>query len=407
MHDPRLAPALLFFGLHLASASAATAVAPAVQAQAPAQAQAQAQARVRARDLGIPFEGQPGRWNAITDVPGVEVGHTTLVRGSGRLVVGTGPVRTGVTAILPHGKGSRVRSVAAIAPLNGNGEMTGSHWIAESGFLESPILLTNTGSVGVVRDAVIAWGNRHFQHKGELDEAFGLPVVAETYDGPLNDINGQHVRPEHAWAALDHARTGPVAEGNVGSGTGMVTSEFKGGIGTSSRIVEMEQGRYVVGVLVQANYGRREDLRILGVPVGREIPDLRPAGPNYREKDGSIIIVVATDAPLLPHQMARVARRAGLGLGRLGSVSYQSSGDLFIAFGPAEPPENRKGLQEFATLPNYAMDPLLRATVEATEEAIVNALVAAETMTGANGNTVYALPHARLVEVMRKYRVIH
>lgn len=394
-----LLPALLLLGLLTDGHSALGAASAAAASAAPV--------RVRARDLGIPFEGQPGRWNAITDVPGVEVGHTTLVRGSGPLVVGAGPVRTGITAILPHGRRSRARSVAAIAPLNGNGEMTGSHWVVESGFLESPILLTNTGSVGVVRDAVLAWGNRHFRTTGQLDEAFGLPVVAETYDGPLNDINGQHLRQEHAWAALDGASSGPVAEGNVGGGTGMVTSDFKGGIGTSSRVVQMPQGRYVVGVLVQANYGRRSDLRILGAPVGREIQELRPTGPGYREKDGSIIVVIATDAPLLPHQMARLARRAGLGLGRLGAVSYQSSGDLFIAFGPAEPPENGRGLQEFSTLPNHALDPLLLATVEATEESIVNALVAAETMTGVNGNTVYALPHARLVEVLRKYHVIH
>jgi len=381
------------------------------QGQGQSQGQSQAQRRPRARDLGIPFEGQPGPRNAITDVAGVEVGHTTLIRGDGQLVPGKGPVRTGVTAILPVGKNSRARSVAAVVSLNGNGELTGSHWVNESGFLETPILLTNTHSVGVVRDAVIAWGNRRFPPRQFADEAFSLAVVGETYDGFLNDINGQHVRPEHVFAALDGARSGPVAEGNVGGGTGMVTSEWKGGIGTSSRVVTLPQGRYVVGVLVQANYGRRPDLRILGAPVGRELPEQLPSGPRVpggpgREKDGSIIVVIATDAPLLPHQMARLCRRAALGLGRLGAVSYQSSGDLFIAFGPAEPQPDSHGLQHFTALPNDAIDPLLRGTVQSTEESIVNALVSAETMVGINGNTVHALPHDRLLSVLRKYHIL-
>ena len=359
----------------------------------------------RARALGIPFEGQPGRWNAITDVPQVEVGHTTLISGTGPLKVGQGPVRTGVTAIFPHGKSSRARSVAGVVSLNGNGELTGSHWLTESGFLESPIILTNTHSVGVAHDAVIAWGNRHFPPRGLLDEAFSLPVVAETYDGVLNDINGFHVKPEHVFAALDSARSGPVSEGNVGGGTGMMTSEFKGGIGTSSRVVSLPSGKYTVGVLVQANYGRRGDLRIAGVPIGKEIADLMPVFPQLQEKrrDGSLIVVVGTDAPLLPHQMARLVRRVSVGLGRLGAVSYNSSGDIFIGFGMPEPEPTATGIQTWTAISNEGIDKLLQATVHATEESIVNALIAAETMVGASGATVYALPHDRLREVLRKY----
>jgi D-aminopeptidase len=382
--------------------------------------------RPRARELGIQFEGTPGRHNAITDVPGVEVGHTTLVRGDGRS--GTaGVVRTGVTAIFPHGKGSARPSVAAVVSLNGNGELTGSHWVNESGFLETPVVLTNTHSVGVVRDAVVAWGNQKFPAHEFMEEPFSLPVIGETYDGFLNDIKGQHVRAEHVFAALDGAKSGPVAEGSVGGGTGMVTSEWKGGIGTASRVVVMPQGpgaaqgRFTVGVLVQANYGRRGDLRILGAPVGRELADLMPVGPKVpggvpgqdsrprdsgRQKDGSIIVVVATDAPLLPQQMARLARRPGLGLGRLGAVSYQSSGDLFIAFGLPVPEPDSRGMLHFTALPNDQLDPLLQAVVQATEEAVVNALVAGETMVGIDGHTVYGLPTERLLQVLRKYRVV-
>lgn len=359
----------------------------------------------RARDLGIPFDGQPGPHNAITDVPGVEVGHVTLIVGHGPLRVGKGPVRTGVTAILPRGKSSRTRSVSAVVSLNGNGELTGSHWVQESGLLESPILITNTDSVGVVRDAVISWGNRRFPPSTVLEEAFGLPVVAETSDALLNDISGQHVNREHVWKALDEARPGPVAEGNVGGGTGMMTSEFKGGIGTSSRVVSLPSGKYTVGVLVQANYGRRGDLRIAGVPVGKEIADLMPVFPQLQEKrrDGSLIVVVGTDAPLLPHQMARLVRRVSVGLGRLGAVSYNSSGDIFIGFGMPEPEPTATGIQTWTAISNEGIDKLLQATVHATEESIVNALIAAETMVGASGATVYALPHDRLREVLRKY----
>ncbi len=361
----------------------------------------------RARDLGIPFEGEPGPWNAITDVPGVEVGQVSLVAGSGRLVVGKGPVRTGVTAILPRGKTARPRLVSAVVCQNGNGELTGSHWVNESGLLESPIVLTNTDSVGVVRDAVIAWGNRHFPPAPDQEEVFALPVVAETSDAFLNDIAGQHVKPDHVFSALDSAKGGPVAEGNVGGGTGMMTSEFKGGIGTASRRIELPSGKYTVGVLVQANYGRRSDLRIAGAPVGQEIPDLLPEFPKVpnpeKRRDGSIIVVLATDVPLLPHQMTRLTRRVSMGLGRNGAVSYNSSGDIFIGFGTAEPEVKADGIQTWQAIANEGTDRVFQAAVRATEEAVINALVAAETMVGANGVTIHAIPHDRLRAALRKY----
>ncbi len=358
-----------------------------------------AERRPRARDLGIPFDGIPGPLDAITDVHGVEVGHATLISGEGKLVVGRGPVRTGVTAILPRGKASGDSVFAGWFSLNGNGEMTGTTWIEESGRLEGPMMITNTHSVGVVRDAVIAYRVK----RGGADPAgiwWSLPVVAETYDGYLNDINGFHIRPEHVFAALDGARPGRVAEGNVGGGTGMICYEFKGGIGTASRRVSDRQGGYTVGVLVQANHGGRWQLRIAGVPVGREIPE----GGLGRRETGSIIIVIATDAPLLPHQVKRLARRAALGLARTGSVSGDGSGDIFVAFSTVTPQRGDGGRNprvEF--LEPHRMDPLFEATVQATEEAIVNALVAAETMTGVDGRTVVALPHDRLREVLRKY----
>lgn len=366
-----------------------------------------ADAKPRARDLGIPFSGTPGPLNAITDVTGVEVGHVTLIRGEGKLVVGQGPVRTGVTAILPRGRDFTGRVFAARHNLNGNGEMTGASWLDESGCLGSPILLTNTHSVGVVRDAIIAWHlKRH--PGGTYSGDISLPVVSETYDGFLNDIDGFHVKPEHAAAALDGARGGPVAEGNVGGGTGMITHRFKGGIGTSSRVLPLEEGSYTVGVLVQANYGRRNTLHIAGVPVGREITDLVPTRGAPREGEGSIVIVVATDAPLLPHQLRRIAQRASLGVGIVGGRGENSSGDLFLAFSTASPDEVSKsaGLAQLTMLPNDRINPLFNATVEATEEAIVNALIAAETMTGINGNTVYALPHDRLVEILRRHNAL-
>jgi D-aminopeptidase len=358
-----------------------------------------AQAKPRARDLGIPFDGTPGTYNAITDVKGVEVGHTTLISGSGKLVVGQGPVRTGVTAVLPRGKDSTDPVFGAWFTLNGNGEMTGTTWLEDSGFLDGPVMITNTHSVGVVRDAVIAWRVK----KAPPDQNgydWSLPVVAETYDGDLNDINGFHVKPEHAWHALDTAHGGPVEEGSVGGGTGMVCNEFKGGIGTASRVVEAKYGGYTVGVLVQCNYGWRSQLRIAGVPVGRELQDQK-----VRDNDvGSIIVVVATDAPLIPTQLKRLVRRASLGLGRNGSFSGDGSGDIFVAFSTANPEAAKsKGVRQLSMLPNENLNPLFLATVQATEEAVINAMVAAETMKGINDFEVIALPHDQLREVLKKY----
>lgn len=357
----------------------------------------------RARALGVPFNGAPGPLNAITDVDGVEVGHVTLNSGSGKLVRGKGPVRTGVTAVLPTGKKFGNRVFAAWTALNGNGEMTGAAWVEESGHLGTPILITNTHSVGTVRDAVIEWNANRGTSEGYSGD-FSLPLVTETWDGFLNDINGFHVKKEHVFQVLDNAKGGAVAEGNVGGGTGMVTHRFKGGIGTSSRVLRKEDGGYTIGVLVQANYGRRELLQIAGVPVGKEISDLLPKRGGPTDGTGSIIVVVATDAPLLPHQLKRLARRAGLGIGVVGGRGENTSGDLFIAFSTANI-ENSKieGVARLEMLPNERISPLLIETVNATEEAIVNALVAAETMEGIDGNTVYALPHDRLRELLRKY----
>ena len=366
------------------------------------------QTKPRARDLGVPFDGTPGPLNALTDVGGVEVGHVTLISGTGKLVVGKGPVRTGVTAILPRGKESRDQVFAGWFSLNGNGEMTGTTWVEESGFLEGPVMITNTHSVGVVRDAVIAWRVK----RGAPDETgywWSLPVVAETYDGYMNDVNGFHVKQEHAFEALAGAATGLVPEGNVGGGTGMICYGFKGGIGTASRKLTAEQGGYTVGVLVQCNCGSRSQLRIAGVPVGKEIPltktEAQLQGREVESPErGSIIIVVATDAPLLPHQLKRLARRASLGLARTGSTSGNGSGDIFISFSTANPgAAGASGIRHLEMLPNDQMNPLFEATVQATEESIVNALVAAETMTGADNHTVMALPHDRLVELLKKY----
>jgi D-aminopeptidase len=357
------------------------------------------QSKERARDLGVPFDGTPGKNNAITDVMGVEVGDTTLISGDGPLKVGVGPVRTGVTAILPRGKNSKDPVFAAWFTLNGNGEMTGTTWVEDSGFLDGPVMITNTHSVGVVRDAVIGWKVKH----GEPDNEgywWSLPVVAETWDGYLNDVNGFHVKPEDAWHALDTAKTGPVEEGNVGGGTGMICNEFKGGIGTSSRVLSEKEGGYTVGVLVQCNYGRRDQLRIAGVPVGKEIPD----NTVYGSDTGSIIIVVATDAPLIPTQLKRVAKKVSLGLGRDGSYSGDGSGDIFIAFSTANGAtvSSKKSIT-LEMLPNDSLDPVFLATVQATEEAIVNAMIAAKTMTGADNHKVIGLPHDRLREVLKKY----
>jgi len=383
-----------------------------------AAATSEAQSRPRARDLGIPIDGTPGPLDAITDVRGVEVGHTTLISGSGKLAVGKGPVRTGVTVIHPRGKSNPDPVFGAWFTLNGNGEMTGTTWLQESGILEGPIAITNTHSVGIVRDAILEW-----QVNRPGLQPWGLPVVAETYDGRLNDINGFHVKSQHVLAALDGASGGPVKEGNVGGGTGMVCHQFKGGIGTASRKLDAAAGGYTVGVLVQCNYGARGELRIAGVPVGKEIADLLPcnaspdAAPNARRCDapgrggsdedsgaGSIIIVVATDAPLLPHQLKRLVTRASLGVGRMGGKGENSSGDIFVAFSTANArTAGDTGIVKVDMVPNARINALFYATVQATEEAIVNAMLAAETMTGANDNRVYALPVDRLREVMRKF----
>lgn len=357
------------------------------------------QAEPRARDLGVPFDGTPGPFNAITDVKGVEVGHTTLISGSGPLKVGVGPVRTGVTAVLPRGKDSLDSVFGGWFTLNGNGEMTGTTWLEDSGFLEGPVMITNTHSVGVVRDAVIAWRLKRAP-PDEEGYAWSLPVVAETWDGDLNDVNGFHVKPEHVFHALDTAHGGPVEEGSVGGGTGMICNEFKGGIGTSSRVLSAKHGGYTVGVLVQCNYGLRSQLRIAGVPVGREI------GEHIVRNDdvGSIIVIVATDAPLIPTQLKRVARRVSLGLGRDGSFSGDGSGDIFLAFSTANPGAmGSKGVRQLSMLPNQSMNPIFLATVQATEEAVVNAMVAAKTMKGINDYEVIGLPHDRLREVLKKY----
>lgn len=392
----RLLPRHFFFSICLC-----------VLAVAQLQAQDNAKAKPRARDLGIPFDGTPGPFNAITDVAGVAVGHTTLISGEGKLQVGKGPVRTGVTAVLPRGKDSMNNSVfAGWWSLNGNGEMTGTTWVEESGFLEGPVMITNTHSVGVVRDAVIQWRVTH----GQPDPTgywWSLPVVAETWDGWLNDINGFHVKPEHAFHAIDSAASGPVQEGAVGGGTGMVCNGFKGGIGTSSRKFDVKgDGSYTVGVLVQCNYGTKDNLRVAGIPVGREIDADDPyAGTVFATDDhGSIIVVVATDAPLVAHQLKRLARRVSLGLGRDGSISGNGSGDIFIAFSTANAGASATDhVVDLKMLPNDQIEPVFAATVQATEEAIINAMIAAETMTGIENHRVRALPHDELRAVLKKY----
>lgn len=366
-----------------------------------------AAAQPRARDLGIPLDGTTGPLNAITDVKGVTVGHTTLVSGEGKLNVGAGPVRTGVTAVLPRGTRAADPVFAGWFSLNGNGEMTGTTWIEESGFLEGPVLLTNTSSVGTVRDAVVKWWNA----RGIQQQPWVLPVVAETYDGYLNDTGGFHVKEKHVFEALDSAKGGRVPEGNVGGGTGMTCFEFAGGIGTSSRIVNLApkqskrkvkgEENYIVGVLVQANFGLRPQLRIAGIPVGKEITEHAPRS----QEQGSIIIVVATDAPLMANQLKRLARRASLGLARTGSVSGNGSGDIFLAFSTANPGAARAdGIVQLSMLPNERMNLLFEATVQTTEEAILNALAAARTMVGRDNHKAIALPHDKLKEVLKKYQ---
>jgi len=353
---------------------------------------------VRSRDLGIPFEGTPGAWNAITDVAGCAVGHVTLISGEGALRVGKGPVRTGVTAILPRGQLSTSPCFAGWFPLNGNGEMTGTAWIEESGLLAGPVLLTNTHSVGVARDAVIAWQVRN----GRMPGNWSLPVVAETCDGWLNDINGFHVKESHVFAALDGAASGPVAEGAVGGGTGMVCHGFKGGIGTASRMVNAAEQCYTVGVLVQANHGMRRQLRMAGVPIGLELQDYGKEA-VLTDESGSIIIVVATDAPMLPHQLKAMAKRAAMGLARTGSAAGIGSGDIMLAFSTGNLDGADTGENVQATM--YGLNrisALFEAAVQATEEAIINALVAAETMTGVDGRVVHRLPHNRVIDLMQR-----
>jgi D-aminopeptidase len=366
--------------------------------------------QIRARDLAIPFEGTPGKFNAITDVAGVEVGYATLISGEGKLDVGKGPVRTGVTAILPRGHHSLNDPVyAGFFSLNGNGEMTGTAWVEESGFLEGPIVITNTHSVGVARDAVIAWRVNHAA-ADKTGYWWSLPVVAETWDGWLNDINGFHVKPDDVWHALDAAHTGAIEEGSVGGGTGMICYEFKGGNGTASRVISVAGGdepggkktsrTYTIGVFLQANFGRRPQLTIVGVPVGKEIP-----GEVYKQESGSCIAVVATDAPLLPNQLKRLARRISLGLARTGTISGNGSGDFFIAFSTANPNVANPDqiTHDVQTIPNDLMDPLFAGVVQATEEAVANALIDNHSMTGRDNHRVDALPHDRLRALLKRY----
>lgn len=367
----------------------------------------------RARDLGVPFDGITGIYNAITDVNGVEVGHSTIISGEGENIAGKGPIRTGVTAIFPRGKAKKFSPVYANwYSLNGNGEMTGTTWVTESGFLETPIMITNTNSVGVVRDAVLKWYVDTEWYQGE-DWWYTYPVVAETYDGFLNDIYGFHVKEKHVVEAIANSKGGKVTEGNVGGGTGMMCLGFKGGIGSSSRLVTVKDSTYTIGVLVQSNFGSRNNLNIAGVHVGRELKDtLRTkynAPPNSRrqEGDGSIIVIVATDAPLLPHHLKRIAHRVTIGMGNVGGRGSNGSGDIYLAFSTAnEKAFNRDNTTSVQTFSNDLMTPLFEGTVQAVEEAIINAMVAAETMTGINGNTSYALPHDLLIDVLKKYKKI-
>ena len=362
----------------------------------------------RARDIGVQFEGTTGKFNAITDVKGVEVGHSTIIIGSGKNEIGKGPVRTGVTAIFPRGK--KFNPVYANwYSLNGNGEMTGTTWVTESGFLETPIMITNTNSVGVVRDAVLKWFVDTNWY-GDDQWWYTYPVVGETYDGFLNDIYGFHVQEKHVYEAIENAKSGPVAEGNIGGGTGMLTLGFKGGIGTSSRKVKINNKTYTLGAIVQSNFGSKRNLTISGVPIGKELKDTlnlvfnAPPANKRQEGDGSIIVIVATDAPLFPHQLKRIAHRIPLGIGAVGGRGSNGSGDIFLAFSTANPKAfNRKNSGTVKTFPNDKISPLFEATVQVVEESIVNAMIAAETMEGINNNKAYALPHGKLMEILKKY----
>jgi len=367
----------------------------------------------RARDLGIPFVGTPGAFNAITDVQGVEIGYSTIITGKGENTVGNGPVRTGVTAIFPRGKAKKFSPVYANwYSLNGNGEMTGTTWVTESGFLETPIMITNTNSVGVVRDAVLKWYVDTDWYSGE-DWWYTYPVVAETYDGFLNDIYGFHVKEKHVLEAIENSSSGQIAEGNIGGGTGMMCLGFKGGTGTSSRVLKIKDSSYTVGALVQSNFGAKRNLSIAGVPVGVELKDTLnsvfngPPKSRRQEGDGSIIVIVATDVPLLPHQLKRIAQRIPLGIGIVGGRGSNGSGDIFLAFSTAnEGAFNRDDIASITSMPNDLLMPVFEATVQVVEEAIINAMIAAETMEGINGNTSYAIPHDVLVETLQKYNRI-
>jgi len=359
----------------------------------------------RARDIGIPFEGTPGKFNAITDVKGVEVGYSTIITGSGKNIRGKGPARTGVTAILPRGRNNNP-VYANWYTLNGNGEMTGTTWVTESGFLEGPVMITNTNSVGVVRDAVLKWYVKTGWYKEDF--WYTYPVVAETYDGFLNDIYGFHVKEENAYEALDNAKSGFIKEGNVGGGTGMMCLGFKGGSGSSSRVMKIKDSTYTLGVFVQSNFGRKRNFTIAGVPVGKELKDTLndefKAPPSYQQGDGSIIVVVATDAPVLTHQLKRIVQRVSLGIGQVGGQGTNGSGDIFIAFSTANPTAfQREDFTKVETLANDEINPLFEATIQATAEAIINAMVAAETMEGINGNKSHALPHKLVMDVLKKY----
>jgi len=367
----------------------------------------------RARDLGIPFTGITGEFNAITDVKGVEVGYSTIISGNGKNIIGKGPVRTGVTAIFPRGKAKKFSPVYANwYSLNGNGEMTGTTWLTESGFLETPIMITNTNSVGTVRQAVLKWYVDTDWYSGDV-EWYTYPLVAETYDGELNDIYGFHVKEKHVLEAITNAKRGKISEGNVGGGTGMTCLGVKGGTGTSSRLVTIDNKTYTIGVLVQSNFGSKKNLTIAGVPVGIELKDtlnsIYKAPPQSRreEGDGSIIVVVATDAPLLSHQLKRIAQRVTIGMGLVGGRGSNGSGDIYLAFSTAnENGFSRDKTTTVETFSNDKMTPLFEATVHAVEEAIINAMIAAETMEGINGNKAYALPHDLLIKILKKYNRI-
>lgn len=367
----------------------------------------------RARDLGVPFVGKTGKFNAITDVQGVEVGYSTIISGKGENRVGKGPIRTGVTAIFPRGKAKKFSPVYANwYSLNGNGEMTGTTWVTESGFLETPIMITNTNSVGEVRQAVLKWYVDIDWYRGE-EWWYTYPVVGETYDGFLNDIYGFHVKEKHVLEAIENASTGKIAEGNVGGGTGMMCLGFKGGTGTSSRVFNINKETYTVGAIVQSNFGAKRNLSIAGVPVGIELKDTlnyeykAPPKSRRQEGDGSIIVIVATDLPLLPHQLKRIAQRIPLGVGIVGGRGSNGSGDIFLAFSTAnEQAFNRDKMTTVASMSNDLLTPAFEATVQAVEEAIINAMVAAETMEGIHGNKAYALPHDLLIEVLKKYNRI-